>query len=198
MKKIFSIVLLVCVSAVSALAVMVNDVAGVYNGSLKIAGSASTKDVYVLPGTVANTVTIVLPEFQYSGSWGDLVLTNIPMNASGALTLKTNVYIKSRSERAVINATMASVSSSKAELTMTITTPKLPGGIAVTFSGSKVTNRNYAITNGGFEGSWSNGEPSDWHSFNSATGGFSGFIKGTEQFSQSTDVRPGSAGSHSA
>lgn len=198
MKKIFSIVLLACVSAVSALAVTVDEVAGVYNGSLKIAGSASTKDVYVLPGTVANTVTIVLPEFQYSGSWGDLVLTNIPMNASGTLTLKTNVYIKSRSERAIINATTASVSSSKAELTMTITTPKLPGGIAVTFSGTKVTNRNYSITNGGFEGDWNNSEPSSWHSFPSATGSLASMAGGDDQFKQSTDKRPGSSGSYSA
>ena len=179
------------------MAVTVDEVAGVYNGSLKIAGSASTKDVYVLPGTVVNTVTIVLPEFQYSGSWGDLVLTNIPMNTSGALTLNTNVYIKSRSERAAIQVTAATLSSSKAELTMTITTPKLSNGIAVTFSGTKVTNRNYAITNGGFEGSWSKGEPSDWHSFPTATGSLASAAGGDDQFKKSTEKRPGSNGTQS-
>jgi hypothetical protein len=67
----------------------------------------------------------------------------------------------------------------------------------MTFDGEKVTNSNYALTNGGFEGSWSNGEPTGWHSFPSATGSFAGFVNGTDQFSQSTDVRPGTTGSHS-
>ena len=58
---------------------------------------------------------------------------------------------------------------------------------------------NYAITNGGFEGSWSNNEPQGWHSFASATGDFASFVTGnTAQFQQSTDTRPGSAGSYSA
>ena len=60
-------------------------------------------------------------------------------------------------------------------------------------------NANYAITNGGFEGSWSNNEPQGWHSFASATGDFASFVTGnTAQFQQSTDTRPGSAGSYSA
>ena len=61
----------------------------------------------------------------------------------------------------------------------------LPEAIPVVFVGNKVTNRNYALNNGEFEGSWSNGEPSGWHSFNTATGGLASFVKGTSQFSQS-------------
>lgn len=58
---------------------------------------------------------------------------------------------------------------------------------------------NYAITNGGFEGNWTNNEPQGWHSFASATGDFASFVTGnTAQFQQSTDTRPGSAGSYSA
>lgn len=60
-------------------------------------------------------------------------------------------------------------------------------------------NANYAITNGGFEGSWSNNEPNGWHSFASATGDYASFVtSNTGQFQQSTDKRPGSAGSYSA
>lgn len=60
-------------------------------------------------------------------------------------------------------------------------------------------NANYAITNGGFEGNWSNNEPQGWHSFASATGDFASFVTGnTAQFQQSTDTRPGSTGSYSA
>lgn len=58
---------------------------------------------------------------------------------------------------------------------------------------------NYAITNGGFEGNWSNNEPQGWHSFVSATGDYKKFVTGnTGQFQQSTDKRPGSTGSYSA
>lgn len=58
---------------------------------------------------------------------------------------------------------------------------------------------NYAITNGGFEGNWSNNEPQGWHSFVSATGDYKRFVTGnTGQFQQSTDKRPGSTGSYSA
>lgn len=58
---------------------------------------------------------------------------------------------------------------------------------------------NYAITNGGFEGNWSNNEPQGWHSFKTATGDYASFVTGnTGQFQQSTDTRPGSTGSYSA
>ena len=60
-------------------------------------------------------------------------------------------------------------------------------------------NANYAITNGGFEGSWSGNEPQGWHSFKTATGDYASFVTGnTGQFQQSTDKRPGSTGSYSA
>ncbi len=60
-------------------------------------------------------------------------------------------------------------------------------------------NANYAITNGGFEGNWSNNEPQGWHSFKTATGDYASFVTGnTGQFQQSTDTRPGSTGSYSA
>lgn len=60
-------------------------------------------------------------------------------------------------------------------------------------------NANYAITNGGFEGNWSNSEPQGWHSFKTATGDYATFVTGnTGQFQQSTDTRPGSTGSYSA
>ena len=59
-------------------------------------------------------------------------------------------------------------------------------------------NANYAITNGGFEGTWSNGEPQGWHSFNTATGDYVTFVQNTDQFTRSTDKRPGSSGTQSA
>lgn len=57
---------------------------------------------------------------------------------------------------------------------------------------------NYSITNGGFEGNWSNNEPNGWHSFPSATGSLASMAGGDGQFKQSTETRPGSTGSHSA
>lgn len=64
---------------------------------------------------------------------------------------------------------------------------------------AQAINANYAITNGGFEGSWSGNEPQGWHSFKTATGDYASFVTGnTGQFQQSTDKRPGSTGSYSA
>lgn len=64
---------------------------------------------------------------------------------------------------------------------------------------AQAINANYAITNGGFEGNWSNNEPQGWHSFKTATGDYATFVTGnTGQFQQSTDTRPGSTGSYSA
>ena len=63
---------------------------------------------------------------------------------------------------------------------------------------AQAVNANYAITNGGFEGTWSNGEPSGWHSFNTATGDYVSFVQNTDQFTRSTDKRPGSTGTQSA
>ena len=64
---------------------------------------------------------------------------------------------------------------------------------------AQAINANYAITNGGFEGNWSNNEVEGWHSFKTATGDYASFVTGnTGQFQQSTDTRPGSTGSYSA
>ena len=212
MKKIFTTVIMACTLAVSAMAVTVSDVAGVFKGNLNIGGdNYANKEVYILPGTTSNTITFVLPDFKYgAASLGDIVLVNIPMNTAGKLTLEgASLYIRAISERATIDvlnglqdggATYNSiVSASSAQVLLSIAAPSLPEPIFVLFNGSKVTNRNYAITNGGFEGSWSNNEVSGWHSFPSAIGTYNSFVTGnTQQFQRSTDKRPGSTGSQSA
>ena len=54
MKKIFTTVLLICVSVVSALAVTVNEAVGVFQGDLNIGGDPyPNKEVYILPGSSA-------------------------------------------------------------------------------------------------------------------------------------------------
>ena len=211
MNRIINIVFLVFAFTVSAFAVSVTDVAGEFNGSLNIGGTPyNNKTVYILPGVASNTITFVLPDFKYNkASLGDIVLVNIPMNSSGKLTLdNASLYIKAISERATIsvlngfkdgNDTYNSiVSASSAQVLLSIAAPSLPEPILVLFNGSRVTDANYAITNGGFEGTWSNGELEGWHSFNSATGSKVSFVKNTEQFIRSTDKRPGSSGSQSA
>ncbi|MBR1878819.1 MAG: hypothetical protein IJ814_07465 [Paludibacteraceae bacterium] len=212
MKKIFTTVIMACMLAVSAMAVTVNDVAGVFKGDLNIGGQLyNNKEVYILPGVTANTITFVLPDFKYgAASLGDIVLVNIPMNSSGKLTLENaSLYIKAINERATINVLNgiqdggttynSIVSSSSAQVLLSIAAGSLPEPIMVLFSGSKVTNKNYAVANGGFEGSWSNNEVSGWHSFPSATGTYNSFVTGnTQQFQKSTEIRPGSTGSQSA
>ena len=200
MKKIFTTIIMACVAAVSAIAVTVNDASGVYQGTLNIGGDDyPNEEVYILPGVTANTITFVLPNFQFSGvPLGDIVLVNIPMNGSGQLTLNNRpLYIKAINEHAEVSMVNGSqISGTIANVTLSIEAG-LPEPIPVVFYGNKVTDRNYALNNGGFEGGWSNNEPTGWHSFPSATGSFAGFVNGTGQFSQSTDVRPGTTGSHS-
>ena len=209
MRKIFIAVLMVCSLAVPSMAVTVNDVAGTFKGALNIGGqNYPNKEVYILPGTVNNTITFVLPDFMYgAASLGNIVLVNIPMSTSGQLTLEgATLYLPAISERATItvlngfkdgNVTYNSIiSADDAQVLLSIAAPSLPEPIFVLFSGQK-TSGNYALTNGGFEGSWSNSEPNGWHSFPSATGTFASMAGGDDQFKQSTEKRPGSTGSHS-
>ena len=209
MRKIFIAVLMVCSLAVPSMAVTVNDVAGTFKGALNIGGqNYPNKEVYILPGTVNNTITFVLPDFMYgAASLGNIVLVNIPMSTSGQLTLEgATLYLSAISERATItvlngfkdgNVTYNSIiSADDAQVLLSIAAPSLPEPIFVLFSGQK-TSGNYALTNGGFEGSWSNSEPNGWHSFPSATGSLASMAGGDDQFKQSTEKRPGSTGSHS-
>ena len=211
MKKIITTVLLICVSVVSALAVTVNEAVGVFKGDLNIGGDPyPNKEVYILPGIEENTITFVLPDFKFGAvSLGDIVLMNIPIDANGQLSLNdATLYIKAISERAeidVINGLEdegdvynSVITGSDAMVLLSIAAPSLPEPILVLFAGSKETGKNYEITNGGFEGSWSGGEPSKWHSFPSATGIFASMAGGENQFKQSDKTRPGSTGSHSA
>ena len=200
---------MVCSLAVPSMAVTVNDVAGTFKGALNIGGqNYPNKEVYILPGTVNNTITFVLPDFMYgAASLGNIVLVNIPMSTSGQLTLEgATLYLPAISERATItvlngfkdgNVTYNSIiSADDAQVLLSIAAPSLPEPIFVLFSGQK-TSGNYALTNGGFEGSWSNSEPNGWHSFPSATGSLASMAGGDDQFKQSTEKRPGSTGSHS-
>ena len=106
MKKIFTIFMLACSFAATAMAVTVDEVAGTFKGTLNIGGTLyPNKEVYILPGVEASTITFVLPEFKYNGaSLGDIVLVNIPMDEAGKLTLSdATLFIKAISERAGIN-----------------------------------------------------------------------------------------------
>jgi len=89
------------------------------------------------------------------------------------------------------------ISTTAAQVLLSIQAPSVSEPIMVLFEGTKVTGDNYAVTNGGFEGNWSNSEVNGWHSFPSATGTFASMAGGSDQFKQSSDVRPGSTGSHS-
>ena len=199
MKKMCSIVIALIFSLMVH-AVTVNNVTGGYRGALTVGTDAcGDKTVYMLPGLETGTVSLVLPDFNYmGGSLGDIVLVNIPMSSAGVLDVENySLYLKAIDTRAFVTMTNSKLTAQSTTLSMTIHVQGL-NPIAVAFNGSKV-NDNYTFTNGGFEGSWSNNEPSGWHSFVSAAGSFNAFVKSnTEQFTQSSDVRPGSTGTHSA
>ena len=202
MKRILTTIVATVALCTSVMAVAVSGVTGTFSGQLNIGGTLyPDKEVYLLPGTEDNTVTFVLPDFMFgAASLGDIVLVNIPMDASGQLTLAgTPLYIKAITERAMVSVLSgSSVSSSAMMISLSIEVSSLPEPLSVVFDGAR-TNKNYDFANGGFEGAWTNNEPNGWHSFPSATGNFAAFVSGnTDQFTQSTDVRPGSTGSHSA
>ena len=189
MRKIFTII---CVfAALQVSAVTVSDVAGVFRGTLKVGSkSYSDKEIYVLPGTASNSVTLVLPGVGFSSQSSDLVLTNMGMNSSGNLsTGSAAAYVQQISA--------SSLSASSVSFTMSVVTPAQTTPTTVTFSGSKVTDENYAITNGDFEDTWTGDEPnSGWHSFGSAIGSYSNMVSSnTDQFKKSNDLRPGTTGS---
>ncbi len=211
MKKIFTTIFAVLMVSAQVMAVTVADVCGQFKGDLNVGGEPyPNKEIFLLPGTVDNALTFVLPDFKYNaGKLGNIVLPNIPMDANGQLTLENaTLYIDSISERATITIINgleeggitynSFVSATSAQVILAIAAPSLVEPIFVLFQGNVVTDANYALVNGGFEGPWADGEPTGWHSFNSATGDFVEFIGGTGQFGQASDVRPGSKGANSA
>ena len=211
MKKIFTILLAGIAFSAQVMAVTPKEVCGQFDGDLNIGGTPyPNKSVYLLPGTVDNTVTFVLPDFKYNaGKLGNIVLPNIPIAENGMLTLENNtLWIDSISERATITILNgledegvvynSIVTATEAQVLLSIEAPSLPEPIFVLFAGKASLANNYLLPNGGFEGEWTNAEPAGWHSFNSATGLMVDFIKNDYQFTQSTDVRPGSNGAHSA
>lgn len=213
MKKVFTTLMAGLMISAQVLAVSVKDVCGQFDGNLWIDWDEyPSRSVYLLPGAVENTLTFVLPDFTFgNGKLGDIVLPNISMDANGKLSLdEATIWLDSISLRATIKMLNnyedegdiynSIVSATEAQVTLEIAEPQtLPQPIIVVFEGTGVRTNNYALSNGGFEGDWTNNEPAGWHSFGSATGVLVDFVKdNTFQFIQSDEVRPGSAGSHSA
>ncbi len=213
MKKGFFTLMAGVMMSAQMMAVTTQDVCGRFQGLLNIGGQTyQNKQVYLLPGTVDNTVTFVLPDFTFGakGKLGNIVLPNIPMDASGKLTLENStLYLDSIQERATITVLNgledggivynSIVTDNEAQVLLQIGAPSLPQPILVLFQGTATTGKNYVIENGGFEGAWTNNEPAGWHSFGTATGIFADYVwDNTYQFVPSTDVRPGTNGSQSA
>ena len=212
MKKVLSIIFVSLLASLPVFALSEKDVSGMYNGELSIANTPEDASVYLLPGTVENTITFVLPNFAYEGGLlGDIVLANIAMDANtGELSLENStIYlelIETRAAISVLNKTIEGVtyesklSSNSAKIALAIDVEGL-NTIYVTFIGSRNADANYVITNGSFEGAWTKHEPAGWHSFVSADGKLKGTVNtenGIKQFIQSSDVRPGSSGQYSA
>lgn len=211
MKKIFTLIMATALT-VSAMAVTVSQVTGTFRGDLNIAGDVySNKEVYVLPGVESNTITFVLPDFTYGKlNLGDIVLANIPMDETGKLSLEepASLYLPAIQERAAItvlndledagNVYGSTLGASSLMVVLSIKAPSVSSNIFVLYMGNRVTE-NYAINNGGFEGTWSNNEVSGWHSFGTAAGGYASSVSdNTDQFTQSTEKRPGTTGTYSA
>ena len=176
---------------------------GRYDGDLNIGGEDfSDKTVFLLPGAVDSALTFVLPDFSFNGgNLGHIVLPNIPVDAYGRLRLiERTLYL----ERIALRATITMINPSKvandqAQMTLYIETESLPEPIIVRFDGQAVRDHNYALHNGGFEGTWTNNEPAGWHSFGTAVGPMADFVKpNAHQFVPAYEARPGSKGTQCA
>lgn len=213
MKKLFTILVAGLMISAQVFAVTAKDVCGRFEGTLWIDWDEyPNKQIFLLPGTVENTVTFVLPDFSWgNGKLGNIVLPNISMDANGTLTVEeTTLWLDSIGLRASIKMLQnyedegdfynSVVSASEAQVTLEIAEKTtLPAPIIVLFEGNAVRTKNYALNNGGFEGAWTNNEPEGWHSFGSGTGELVDFVKdNTFQFTQADVVRPGSTGTNSA
>lgn len=190
----------------------IHDVYGRFDGLLTIGEDHfADKSIFVLPGTMENAITFVLPDFSFNGgSLGHIVLPNIPMNEVGQLHLEhRTLYLDTIRERASITllngmkmegkAYYSVLTPTNAQMVLYIETPSLPQAIIVTFYGDAVRHHNYVVHNGGFEGDWTHNEPAGWHSFGSAAGEMADFVsKNTYQFVPSYETRPGSEGTQSA
>ena len=217
MKKVFFTLLAGLMVSAQVMAVSVKDVCGQFKGLLQIGWEPyPERTIYLLPGTVENTVTFVLPDFSFGAqNLGNIVLPNITLAEDGKLSLApTTMYMDSLPEPLRAGITLLDsyvddyegttttyysvLSQERAQVTLSIDANLEEGDIIVTFDGAAVRNKNFALVNGGFEGAWTNNEPEGWHSFYSATGLHANLIKGTEQFKQSAVVRPGTTGKNSA
>ena len=213
MKKLFTTIIAGLMVSAQVFAVTPKDVCGQFSGDLWIDWDQyPNRSIYLLPGTTDNTLTFVLPDFTFgNGKLGNIVLPNISMDANGKLTLEeTTIWLDSIRLRASIKMLNnyedegeiynSIVSNTAAQVTLEIAEPQtLPMPIIVVFNGNAVRNNNYALNNGGFEGTWTNNEPQGWHSFGSADGLLASFVSAnTYQFIQSNEVRPGSKGTNSA
>ena len=213
-KKIFTVLVAGLMISAQVFAVSSKDVCGQFKGLLQIGWEPyPERTIYLLPGTVENTVTFVLPDFSFGAqNLGNIVLPNITLAEDGKLSLNpTTMYMDSLPEPLRAGITMLDsyfddydgttyysvLSQERAQVTLSIDANLEEGNIIVTFDGTAVRNKNFALVNGGFEGAWTDYEPEGWHSFNSATGVLANLIKGTDQFKQSEVVRPGTTGKNS-
>jgi len=203
MKKIFSIIVAGLMISAQVFAVTPKDVCGQFHGNLNIAGEiVPDKDIYMLPGVEANTLTFVLPHFGFLGlDLGNIVQPGISVAEDGRLSVEpTTMYLDEplfvRVGISILDeytdpedaekTYKSTVSAEAGQVVLSISVPEV-GDIVVVFSGNKVSDNNYALTNGGFEGEWINNEAQGWHSFGTASGLMAKLVKGnTDQFQPST------------
>lgn len=206
MKKRFLLSVVLAVATLfSVHAVTVSGVAGKYSGTLTIAEDSQAGEILILPGTEPNTVSLVLPQFGFSGlNLGDIVVMNADLTSAGGISISNfPIYISVLETRAFATiSTGSTLNGTNASLTLGIQVPSLgEGEIPVQFSGSR-TIGTYQMPNAGFETNWhsvgSGVEPDNWHSFNSGTGTLIAATKNNVQLNESSDTRPGSTGSKSA
>lgn len=192
------------------------DYAGVYAGELTInlggPGTPEAKNIDIYNGSEEGTVTFVLPNFVFAGSFdlGDIVLTDIPVTDDGKMTLTDYPLQMAALGNTTVTVNMNATLAETLVANLTINVPGIDP-VPVTFTGTRtLATEGYQVRNGGFEGEWeefkgegflnkwTGYEPQHWNSFTSATGEFASMVQNGDQLKENDDVRPGSMGSKSA
>lgn len=166
---------------------------GKYSGQLYIgdlpgsdAEAPVDADILLYPGSDANHVNFVLPNFNFMGiTLGDVIVINTPYNSTtGQLAISDyNLYMAALEETVTVGILDGDGYESKynsateaLSIYLSIYVPSLSIDLPVLFQGAKSTGNSYQVRNAGFEDweteevnksgtKYTGSEPTNWNSF---------------------------------
>lgn len=224
MKKNYFLTAVVLLFGFVSTAFAANTLSGTYSGTLTMGTTDLGRgNVDIYPGSTDNTVTFVLPNFNFLGTLpvGDIVLVNVPVENGNLVLTDYPLYLPALEAlgQALVSITTREGSRFDGDsliADIAINVPDL-GEVSVLFKGERLTY-GFQIPNSGFE-EWEDvtsevkaglegQEPTHWNSFVSASTdpdpkmtGFESLLAmalNNVQLADSAITRPGGTGAKSA